>query len=64
MNGIPIELSERERYSRTAKILEKEFGKRGPLRSLDNFIKFKKQANDKNKENAKPKNKLSFDVSK
>ena len=38
MNGIPIELSERERYSRTAQILEKEFGKRGPLQILDNFL--------------------------
>ena len=62
MNSIPIELGKRERFSRTVKILEKEFGGSGPLRRLDNFIKFKDQVNDKSSENAKPKNKLSFDV--
>ena len=62
MNGIPIELSKRERYSQTTKVLEKEFGSSGPLQRLDNFIKFKRQANEKSKENAEPKNKLSFDV--
>ena len=63
MNSIPIELGKRERYSRTVKILEKELGMSGPLRRLDNFIKFKRQANDKSKEIVKPKKKLSFDVS-
>ena len=57
-----IELSKRERYSQTTKVLEKEFGSSGPLQRLDNFIKFKRQANEKSKENAEPKNKLSFDV--
>ena len=64
MNGIPIGLCERELYTETMKILEKEFGNCGPLRRLDNFIKFKRQVNEKHKENAKPKSKLSFDVSK
>ena len=55
MNEIPIGLCERENYVRTLKILKK--GKRGPLHQPDSFIKSKK------KENAKPKSKLSFDVS-
>ena len=62
MNCMLIELSKRERYSQTTKVLEKEFGSSGPLQRLDNFIKFKRQANEKSKENAEPKNKLSFDV--
>ena len=61
MNFIPIKLCERENYDRTMKLLKKDFGKCGPLRLFDNFIDFKKQANDK--ENVKPKSKLSFDVS-
>ena len=63
MNDLPIELCERKSYQRTTKILGKKFGKRGPLQRLDNFIKFKKQANEKTKENARSKSKLSFNVS-
>ena len=63
MNDILIELCEREGYERTIKILEKKFGKRISKRRLRSFIKFIKHESDKNKENAKPKSKLSFDVS-
>ena len=63
MNKIPIEMCERKKYDKTMKLLKKDFEKRGLLRLLDNFIKFKKQANDESKEDLKPKSKLSFDVS-
>ena len=62
MNNIPIELCERENYEKTLKILLKEFGKRGSLQRLDNFINFKKQSNERNIEKIKPKSKLSFYV--
>ena len=63
MNFLPIELCGREKYDKTIQLLKKDLKKGGRLRLLDNFIDFKKQANDESKENVKPKSKLSFDVS-
>ena len=64
MNDILIELCERKSYEKTKKMLEKAKGKCGMLQRLDNFIKSLKEASGKEEENAKPKSKLSFDVSK
>ena len=64
MNDIPIELCERNSYVKTKKMLEKAKEKCGMLQRLDNFIKSLKEASGKEKENSKPKSKLSFDVSK
>ena len=60
MNGIPIELCERNSYTKTIKLLEKATGTCG---ILDDLTRFLKEVKDKNKENLKCKGKLSFDVS-
>ena len=62
MNRIPIELCERNSYYQTMKLLKKEVKKPDPLQRLDSFIRSMKQARDKNREIAKPKCKLSFEV--
>ena len=56
MNSIPIELCERNGYVGVVQKL----GKSSSTRHLDNFIRFKKHTN---REDSKPKSKLSFQVS-
>ena len=63
MNQIPRELCERENYVQTMKLLAKDYGQSGRLRRFEKFVKMTKHANGENKENSKPKSKLSFNVS-
>ena len=60
MNDKPIELCERNSYTKTIKLLEKATENR---RRLGDFTNFLKEEKDKKKENKKCKEKLSFYVS-
>ena len=59
MNDFVLEILERKKCAETIKMLENDFGTRGLLKKLDNFVSYKQHIVAKR---IMPRYKLSFEV--